>query len=145
MIEIELKSKISDVIKSLNYYEKGFSSTKRTPVGDKERSTSLSQYIECRLNFEFFKIPFLKKYEECMDGHLFKVTSIEGEEGRKFQHVTIQIESRPEFVTEVEYNSLVNSIHDEIGGNVIKFNSSWKKPKIEITSTLNIIENEEED
>ena len=129
----ELKVRIGEVIKSVGYYEKGFSSTKRTPVGDKERSESLSQYIECRLNFELFRVQKLRELEEMMDGHLFKVTNVDGEDGRKFESVSLTLDSKPIHLTDMEYNLVSMKLFEVIGGNSMKFGNKWRKPNIEVS------------
>lgn len=128
----ELKVRIGEVIKSVGYYEKGFSSTKRTPVGDKERSESLSQYMECRINFELFKVEKFREYEEMMDGHLFKVVEVDGEDGRKFDSVLMTIDSKPAHLTDMEYESVKMWVSELIGGNSMRFGNKWRKPNIEV-------------
>ena len=136
-----LKERLSYAIKTLGYYEKGFSSTKRTPIDElRERSESLAQYIECRLNFECFKIPELREYEEKFDGFLFKISLTE-ENGRKFEtgYITLGL---PKIILPPEVvGRLRSEVSSIIGGSKLKFNNSFRKLKIE--PVIEDLENEQ--
>lgn len=110
----EVLNAIKNVLNTLKYYEKDYTSAKRNPIDFQERAKSLSHYVECRLNFEFFKINELRKFEEDTDGHLFQVSSIIGENGRSFDRIIVSLNP---LVKDVD------KIFNWLGGNCIEFSS----------------------
>lgn len=120
---MEFRELISRVVSTIRVYEKGFTSVKRNPVDYQIRVKSLSEFIECRINFESFKIDELRKYEELMDGNLFIVSSLDGENGNSFDRATILIGSKPNYMSDNEYDDLVESVSKFIGGNTVTFTS----------------------
>lgn len=120
---MEFRELISRVVSTIRVYEKGFTSVKRNPVDYQIRVKSLSEFIECRINFESFKIDELRKYEELMDGNLFIVSSLDGENGNSFDRATILIGSKPSYMSDNEYDDLVESVSKFIGGNTVTFTS----------------------
>lgn len=120
---MEFRELILRVVSTIRVYEKGFTSVKRNPVDYQIRVKSLSEFIECRINFESFKIDELRKYEELMDGNLFIVSSLDGENGNSFDRATILIGSKPSYMSDNEYDDLVESVSKFIGGNTVTFTS----------------------
>ena len=120
---MEFRELISRIVSTIRVYEKGFTSVKRNPVDYQIRVKSLSEFIECRINFESFKIDELRKYEELMDGNLFIVSSLDGENGNSFDRATILIGSKPSYMSDNEYDDLVESVSKFIGGNTVTFTS----------------------
>lgn len=120
MEEVALK-----VVNTLKVYEKGFTSVKRNPVDYQKRVESLSEFVECRINFELFKDSRFKELEEIMDSHLFEVESINDENPFKnsFSSITLSIGSKPVNVSDDEYENVINSLTDLIGGTSISFSS----------------------
>ena len=116
---------ILKVVNTLKVYEKGFTSVKRNPVDYQERVESLSEFVECRINFELFKDSRFKELEEIMDSHLFEVESINDENPFKnsFSSITLSIGSKPVNVSDDEYENVINSLTDLIGGTSISFSS----------------------
>ena len=51
---MEFRELILRVVSTIRVYEKGFTSVKRNPVDYQIRVKSLSEFIECRINFESF-------------------------------------------------------------------------------------------
>ena len=120
MEEVALK-----VVNTLKVYEKGFTSVKRNPVDYQKRVESLSEFVECRINFELFKDSRFKELEEIMDSHLFEVESINDENPFKnsFSSITLSIGSKPVNVSDDEYENVINSLTNLIGGTSISFSS----------------------
>lgn len=120
MEEVVLK-----VVNTLKVYEKGFTSVKRNPVDYQKRVESLSEFVECRINFELFKDSRFKELEEIMDSHLFEVESINDENPFKnsFSSITLSIGSKPVNVSDNEYENVINSLTNLIGGTSISFSS----------------------
>ena len=120
MEEVVLK-----VVNTLKVYEKGFTSVKRNPVDYQKRVESLSEFVECRINFELFKDSRFKELEEIMDSHLFEVESINDENPFKnsFSSIILSIGSKPVNVSDDEYENVINSLTDLIGGTSISFSS----------------------
>lgn len=116
---------ILKVVNTLKVYEKGFTSVKRNPVDYQKRVESLSEFVECRINFELFKDSRFKELEEIMDSHLFEVESINDENPFKnsFSSITLSIGSKPVNVSDDEYENVINSLTDLIGGTSISFSS----------------------
>lgn len=116
---------ILKVVNTLKVYEKGFTSVKRNPVDYQKRVESLSEFVECRINFELFKDPRFKELEEIMDSHLFEVESINDENPFKnsFSSITLSIGSKPVNVSDDEYENVINSLTNLIGGTSISFSS----------------------
>jgi hypothetical protein len=124
-----------NVNSSLPYYDKGFVSVKRTPVGDKERVDSLEQFIECRLNYECFEVPELRPFAEAFDGHLFEILEVldKDEHKRRFSFVRAEICKKPEiYIGERDFLESLSEIQELLGGSILKFNYSQKKTKISI-------------
>lgn len=122
---MEMEEVILKVVNTLKVYEKGFTSVKRNPVDYQERVESLSEFVECRINFELFKDSRFKELEEIMDSHLFEVESINDENPFKnsFSSITLSIGSKPVNVSDDEYENVINSLTDLIGGTSISFSS----------------------
>lgn len=116
---------ILKVVNTLKVYEKGFTSVKRNPVDYQKRVESLSEFVECRINFELFKDSRFKELEEIMDSHLFEVESINDENLFKnsFSSITLSIGSKPVNVSDDEYENVINSLTNLIGGTSISFSS----------------------
>ena len=116
---------ILKVVNTLKVYEKGFTSVKRNPVDYQKRVESLSEFVECRINFELFKDSRFKELEEIMDSHLFEVESINDENPFKnsFSSITLSIGSKPVNVSHDEYENVINSLTNLIGGTSISFSS----------------------
>lgn len=112
----KITNALSKVVDTLKYYEKDYVSAKRNPIDSQERSTSMSHYLECRINFEFFKIDEFRELEEMTDGHLFVVKFIEGEREKDYDIATIVIND--------ELNIDVSSIIKYLGGRSMSFSSN---------------------
>ena len=75
---VSVERAILEVIRSLPRFEAGYVSLLRRPGSmDKERINTFQQYIECRLNYDFFYIPELRGVIEDFDGYLLRVTSVQ--------------------------------------------------------------------
>ena len=122
---MEMEEVILKVVNTLKVYEKGFTSVKRNPVDYQKRVESLSEFVECRINFELFKDSRFKELEEIMDSHLFEVESINDENPFKnsFSSITLSIGSKPVNVSDDEYENVINSLTNLIGGTSISFSS----------------------
>lgn len=122
---MEMEEVVLKVVNTLKVYEKGFTSVKRNPVDYQKRVESLSEFVECRINFELFKDSRFKELEEIMDSHLFEVESINDENPFKnsFSSITLSIGSKPVNVSDNEYENVINSLTNLIGGTSISFSS----------------------
>ena len=100
MLQESIVEAIKSVNESLKTYEAEWISLKRSPYADKERIHSLRQFIECRLNMEFFYIPELREYVENFDGHFLEVMSVIGEDSRRrrFEYVIAYIKKCPQYI-----------------------------------------------
>lgn len=135
MLKESIKTAIMSVNESLRNYEADWVSLKRCPYSEKERIHSLRQFIECRLNMEFYYIPELREYVECFDGHFLEVMSVIGEDDkrRRFEYVIAYINKSPDwYMGEEDYLEVMNKIESLLGGSKIKFTYSSKRPKITI-------------
>lgn len=127
---------IQGVNESLRYYEAEWVSTQRTPYSDKERIHTLRQYLECRLNMEFWGIPELSGIVEGFDGHLLEVMSVIGEDSkrRRFETAIAYINKSPDwYLGEEDFAVVLEKIENFLGGTRIQFNNAPKRPKITIT------------
>ena len=88
-----VKQVISNVNQSLRYYEKSYTSVKRTPDSYQERCESFEEFIERRFNFEASKIPEFSDVVLKTEGKVFICTEIEDpdEKKRRFKSATIRI------------------------------------------------------
>lgn len=122
---MEIEDVILKVVNTLKVYEKGFTSVKRNPVDYQKRVESLSEFVECRVNFELFKDSKFKELEEIMDSHLFEVESINDENSFKnsFSSITLSIGNKPINMSEEDYRNVTESLIDLIGGTSISFSS----------------------
>lgn len=122
---MEMEEVILRVVNTLKVYEKGFTSVKRNPVDYQKRAESLSEFVECRINFELFKDSKFKELEEIMDSHLFEVDSINDENPFKnsFSSITLSIGRKPIGMSDEEYEKVTNSLINLIGGTSMSFSS----------------------
>lgn len=125
-----LTSAVSRVLVTLRKYEDDFTSAKRTPVDQPTRARTVGEYVECRFNFELFKVPELRMYEEMMDGYLFIVTNITDVLERHYDKVTLCIGPNKGYISDEEYKSLVDNVTELIGGNKLTFGSDKTDPTI---------------
>lgn len=134
MLTERIKDAIKNVNESLRNYEAEWTSLKRSPYSEKERIHSFRQYIECRLNMEFYYIPELTEYVENFDGHFWEVMSVIGqdEKKRRFEYVIAYINKSPDWYGGEDFCSDMNEIEKLVGGSKIKFTYSAKRPKITI-------------
>lgn len=131
-----VKSAIRGVNESLRYFEAEWISTQRTPYSDKERIHTLRQYLECRLNMEFWGIPELSGIIEGFDGHFLEVMSVQGEDPkrRRFETAIAYVNKSPDwYLGEEDFPVVLEKIEKFLGGTRIQFNNSPKRPKIIIT------------
>lgn len=132
--EKALKEIISGVNKTLSYFERCYSSAKRTPESYQERCNSFEEYITNRFNFEASKIPEFEELVLKTDGHLFKCTVIEDadEKKRKFKRAIVVIDDDLLSVDDQSLKNEIAKIKEYIGGDQICFNSVKKKIKLVI-------------
>lgn len=134
MLQESIKEAIKSVNESLRNYEAEWVSLRRSPTAEKERIHSLRQFIECRLNMEFYGIPELQEYVENFDGHFLEVMSVIGEDERKrrFQYAVAYVNKSPDWYMGEDFCEALTEIERLIGGSKIKFTYSPKRPKITI-------------
>ena len=131
-----VKAAIRGVNESLRYYEAEWISTQRTPYSDKERIHTLRQFLECRLNMEFWRIPELSGLVEGFDGHFLEVMSVQGEDDKrkKFELAIAYVNKSPDwYLGEEDFSVVLEKIENFLGGTRILFNNSPRRPKITIT------------
>lgn len=127
-----LENSIKSIVDTLKLFDEGFTSVKRNPVDLGVRVKSLSEFIECRFNFELFKLPEFKSYEELMDGYLFKVSCILNEGFRSYERITLEInDEKPEFLSDDSFRSIIRDVEELIGGKYISFSSDRKNLDIQ--------------
>lgn len=134
MLQDGIKEAIKSVNASLKSYEAEWISLKRCPFSEKERIHTLRQFIECRLNMEFFFIPELKEYVENFDGHFLEVMSVVGEDDKRkrFEYVEAYVNKSPDWYMGDDFYEAITKIENLLGGSKIKFTYSPKRPKITI-------------
>lgn len=134
MLQDGIKEAIKSVNASLRSYEAEWISLKRCPFSEKERIHTLRQFIECRLNMEFFFIPELKEYVENFDGHFLEVMSVVGEDDKRkrFEYVEAYVNKSPDWYMGDDFYEAITKIENLLGGSKIKFTYSPKRPKITI-------------
>lgn len=130
-----VKEVISNVNKSLRYYEKSYTSVKRTPDSYQERCESFEEFIERRFNFEASKIPEFADIVMRTEGKVFICTEIEDpdEKKRRFKSATIRIIDVNLLLDEDQnLKDEITKLKEFIGGDRIVFNSVKKKIKLTI-------------
>lgn len=130
-----VKEVISNVNKSLRYYEKSYTSVKRTPEAYQERCESFEEFIERRFNFEASKIPEFSDVVMRTEGKVFICTEIEDpdEKKRRFKSATIRIIDVDLLLDEDQnLKDEIVKLKEFIGGDRIVFNSVKKKIKLTI-------------
>jgi putative hemolysin len=132
--EKALKEIVTEVNRTLSYFEKFYSSAKRTPESYQERCNSFEEYITNRFNFEASKIPEFEELVYRTDGHLFKCTVLEeaDEKKRKFKRAIVVIDDDLLSIDDQSLKDEVAKIREYIGGDQICFNSVKKKIKLVI-------------
>ena len=77
----ELEKIVLEINTDLYYYDRdGHSFLKRSPTGELENVACLESFLEARLNLELFYVPGLFDLVKYFDGHLIKVTRLEGKD-----------------------------------------------------------------
>lgn len=134
MLTENIKEAIKNLNESLKTYQAEYISLKRSPYCEKERIHTFRQFIECRLNMEFFYIPELQEYVESFDGHFLEVMSVIGEDTKKrrFQTVTAYVNKSPDWYRGEDFFQAITEIENLLGGTQIIFTYSTKRPKITI-------------
>ena len=130
-----VKEVISNVNKSLRYYEKSYTSVKRTPDSYQERCESFEEFVERRFNFEASKIPEFADVVMRTEGKVFICTEIEDpdEKKRRFKSATIRIIDVDLLLDEDQnLKDEIIKLKEFIGGDRIVFNSVKKKIKLTI-------------
>lgn len=132
--EKALKEIVAEVNRTLSYFEKFYSSAKRTPDSYQERCNSFEEYITNRFNFEASKIPEFEELVYKTDGHLFKCAVLEDadEKKRKFKRAIVVIDDDLLSADDQSLKDEVAKIREYIGGDQICFNSVKKKIKLVI-------------
>ena len=133
-IPISVEAAIVGVIKSLPHFEAEYISLLRRPGSiDKERIHTFKQFIECRLNNEFFFIPELSEIAEDFDGYMITVTMVQQPNSpykNRFSEIRAEInQACPEFIGE-DINEDIEKIRNFLGGTRIRVISAPRMPKI---------------
>lgn len=134
-IPVSVENAIMGMIKSLPYYEAEYVSLLRSPGSiDKERMHSFQQYIECRINNEFFSVPEVRDIVENFDGYLIVVTSVSQEAGQeernKYREIRIEInEYCPEYLGD-DIEADLERLRSFLGGTRFIIRSAPRKPDI---------------
>lgn len=123
---------IRNVVSTIRLFEKGFTSVQRNPVDLSVRIGSVGEFVECRLNFELFKVDEFRNYEEMMDGYLMKVRKVEGERSRGYSRIHVSIGDKPGQMNDELYNEIVNKVASLIGGKCISFSDDKRNLNIVI-------------
>lgn len=122
---MNIENAVYNVVDTLRKFELGFTSVKRNPIDYQIRVSSLEEFIECRLNYELFKIAELARAEELMDGYLFVVRYINGARGNRFNQAVIELSTTcPSNMSEDEFNELMSEVESIIGGRSLTFSSN---------------------
>lgn len=136
--EKALKGLVSEINRTLTYYERSFSSVKRTPDTYQERCNSFEEFVENRFNFEASKIPELEEAIVATGGKLFECVSIDepDEKKRRFKTATIRIRDikdiNPRIMDDESLKVVITKVKEYLGGDQISFNSVRKKIKLTI-------------
>ena len=133
-IPISVENAIIGVIRSLPHFEAEYISLLRKPGSmDKERIHTFEQYIECRLNNEFFSIPELSHVAEDFDGFMIRVVSVQRPDTshkNRFSEIRAEINTGcPEFCGE-DLEKDIEMIREFLGGTRITIVSAPRMPRI---------------
>lgn len=133
-VPISVENAIIGVIKSLPHFEADYISLLRRPGSiDKERIHTFQQYIECRLNNEFFYVPELSEIAEDFDGYMITVTAVQQPDTpykNRFSEIYAEINRAcPEFIGE-DMDKDIEKIRAFLGGTRIKIISAPRMPRI---------------
>lgn len=134
-MKLIIKQAIMNVNESLRNYEADWVSLKRCPYSDKERVSSLRQFLECRLNMEFYYIPEFTNYVNAFEGHLIEVDTVIGvdERRRRFEYAVARFPlTQVNYIGDEDFEDILENVKTLLGGSRIKFTYSVKRPKINI-------------
>lgn len=134
-----LKKIISEVNRTLPYYEKCFSSARRTPETYQERCNSFEEYVTNRFNFEASKVPEFEEIILKTDGHVFKCVELEDadEKKRRFKRAVVVFDDDLLQIDDQSLKDEITRIKEYIGGDRILFNSVKKKIKLIVKNNDN--------
>lgn len=135
MTEERLAEFLIGVNSTISYFDKGYTSVKRTPMSTcPERMTDFKEFITIRLNYDCFLFPEFREIAELTGGKVFDIISTEGldEHYRKFKTMTIQVKQGLFTMSDSAGNNLGKIMATLIGGTRIKFNYSLKRIKLSI-------------
>lgn len=141
----ELENVVFKVLSTIKKYESGFVSAARTPVDPRERCYSVRDYVECRLNYELFKLDETVELEQLMDGYLLVATDITDENERHYDKITFEIGKKPDYLSDILYNDVVDRTISIIGGNKLIFGSDKRDPSVTIYLNDEIVNISDED
>ena len=136
-IDVTIERAILGVIKSLPSFEPDYISLLRRPGDiDKVRVHTLEEFIECRLNFEFFSIPEIYDYVSDFNGYLIRIVELQvpNDRGRRNRFTIIRAEldfESPQFIGE-DLESDCNGLINFLGGRNIVITAGPRVPKIVI-------------
>lgn len=136
-IPISVENAIMGMIKSLPYFEAEYVSLLRSPGSiDKERIHTFEQYIECRINNEFYSVPEISDIVDNFDGYLISVVSVSQPPNNKYKnrYNEIQIEINefcPDYCGE-DLEGDIEKVREFLGGKRMSIISAPRKPNITI-------------
>lgn len=138
-----IKGIVSEVNKTLSYYEARYISVRRTPEIEREVCESFEQFVEARFNYECAKIPELHDLVVATEGRLFKLThfscSQDDLEKKRFSSATVTLLQpdlllNPEESLIIELNRASEFLFGAGSGKTkITFNSVRKKINIKFS------------
>lgn len=127
-----LDKTIRNVVSTIRLFEKGFTSVQRDPEELATRVGSVSEFVECRLNFEMRKMKEFSEFERCTGGHLMKVNRVTNERSRGYDRIQITVGDKPDWIDEDYYSDMVRRVTELIGGSFISFSDNKRELKISV-------------
>lgn len=125
----EIRKIITEVNRTLGYFDPSYVFAKRFVDGERECCIEFDQYIECRFNMEFSKIPEFAELFKNTLGHVFSCKLINGNPTkRRFESAVIEIVDPDLFEGSDEtLKAEIESIRNWLGGDIICFTDKKKK------------------
>jgi hypothetical protein len=127
-VKDDIMNAVNKSLGSIHRFKEGVT-VKRNPL-DKVKVFSLSEFLECRLNFEMFGIPQLDILPILYDGNMWLLDYMDDQSFRSFTECKFSLNLDDYNPYEVEKNELLNDLMDDLDGDSISIMNTVRPPMI---------------
>lgn len=129
---MQVKDSILDAVNralgTIHKFKEGVT-VRRNPL-DRVKVASVSEFLECRINFEMFKIEALKELPYIYDGYMWLLDYIDGEDFRSFTECRYALNLDNYNPDDLEKNSLLEDLLSDLDGDGIFIYNAVRPPMV---------------